>query len=228
MRVLDLYCGAGGAGMGYANLGAEVTGWDIEPQRRYPFTFHRGSALEVLRDVAYVRTFDFVHASPPCKLQTAIRHTIRPGANRKHPVNLIPETRELLDAAGVPYVIENVPGADLIDPIILCGSMFPGLFVRRHRLFETGGWKIAEQPACDHKGQDARSPGFIQYRYHKGYPTRYTRTTVGVYGGGNGGGPGEVAKWRTAMGIDWMVRDELTQAIPPRYTEWIFRKFLER
>jgi hypothetical protein len=221
--LLDLFCGAGGAARGYHDAGFRVIGVDKRPQPRYPYEFHQGDALEVLDAMVttgYVRRFAAIHASPPCKSSTVIRHIIRPGATLTDPVNLIPATRAALERTGLPYVIENVPGADLIDPVTLCGSMFPGLFVRRHRLFELGHRKT-DQPACDHRGQAARSPGFIERRYHSGRPVEYVRATIGVHGGNQGSGPGEVDRWRAAMGIDWMVRDELSQAIPPAYTSHI-------
>lgn len=222
MRVLDLFSGAGGAGAGYAAAGFEVTGWDIDEQPSYPFRFHRGDALTL--DMDYLRSFDFIHASPPCKLFTPIAATIRPGATRKHPVNLIPETRALLSAAGVPCVIENVPEAPLEQPVILCGSMF-GLLVRRHRGFELGGWKTM-QPACRHREQAAASPGYPVKRYHSGQPRVTMSKVVGVFGRGQGLGAGEVDLWRRAMGIPWMTREELREAIPPAYTRWIAEQWM--
>ena len=127
-RLLDLYCGAGGAAAGYAHHGFEVVGVDIAPQRRYPYTFFQGDALDYLRH--FGKAFDAVHASCPCQ---AFTKAWRIQAN-DHP-DLITPTRELLRELGLPYVIENVPGAPLENPIELCGAMF-GLQVYRHRLFE--------------------------------------------------------------------------------------------
>ena len=219
LRVLDLFCKAGGAGRGYADAGFEVVGWDIEPQPRYPYEFHQGSAFDVLTDRDYLAGFDLIHASPVCKVHTSLK-----AFSAAHHENQIPRTRELLSAAGLPYVIENVPGAPLTDPVTLCGSMF-GLGVRRHRLFELGRWK-AVQPACDHAGQDAASPMYPVKRYHSGRPVITMSPVIGVYGRGQGLGPGEVELWKKAMGIDWMTRDELSQAIPPAYPECIGRDFL--
>jgi hypothetical protein len=224
VKVLDLFSGAGGAGHGYELAGATVVAWDIRPQPRSPHEFNQGDALEVMRDTGYLRQFDLIHASPPCKTNTSIRHTIWPGASRTDPINLIPPTRELLDASGVPYVIENVPGAAMIDPIVLCGSMFR-LGVRRHRLFELGRWKT-EQPLCRHAEQKAASPAYPVLRYHSGSPIITMSPVIGVYGHGQGLGPGEVDLWRQAMGISWMVREELSQAIPPVYTKWIAERFM--
>jgi SAM-dependent methyltransferase len=129
MRLLDLFCGAGGAAKGYADAGFEVVGVDIEPQPNYPFEFVRADALTFPLD-----GFDAVHASAPCQAFTVYRNNSA-HVRQDHP-NLIPQTRERLIASGLPYVIENVPGAPLIDPIQLCGTSFPPLEVRRHRIFE--------------------------------------------------------------------------------------------
>lgn len=207
-RLLDLCCCAGGAGTGYHRAGFEVVGWDIDDQPNYPFEFHRGDALEVLRDVDYVRTFDAIHASFPCQSFTAYRrkgHGVGDGY-----LNLIPEGRELLIATGLPYVIENVPGAPLLDPITLCGSSF-GLDVRRHRLFESNVPLLA--PPCDHSWQ---TPRFAPATNR----TNLRRTVeVGVWRI-----PLEVQ--RVAMGIDWTTLRELSEAIPPAYTEHIGRQLI--
>lgn len=213
-RLLDLFCKAGGAGRGYADAGFEVVGVDIEPQPRYPYTFHRADAFEVLTDRDFVAGFDLIHASPLCKTHTALK-----AFSARHHQDQVDATRGLLVATDRPYVIENVPGAPLLDPVVLCGSMF-GLGVRRHRLFELGRWTV-EAPACDHAGQDARSPGYPVRRYHSGRPQIVMSPVVGVYGRGQGLGRGETDLWRRAMRIDWMTRDEMSQAVPPAYTRWI-------
>lgn len=218
-RLLDLFCKAGGAGRGYVDAGFDVIGVDIEPQPRYPYRFIQASAFDVLADREFVAGFDLIHASPVCKVHTSMK-----AFAAAHHEDQISRTRELLQATGLPYVIENVPGAPLVDPVVLCGSMFD-LGVRRHRMFELGRCK-AEQPACDHAGQDARSPGYPVKRYHSGQPRIVISPVIGVYGRGQGLGAGEVDLWKKAMGIDWMVRDELSQAIPPAYTEWVGRQVL--
>lgn len=218
-RLLDLFCKAGGAGRGYADAGFEVVGVDIEPQPRYPYEFIQASAFDVLADAAFLAGFQAAHASPVCKVHTSLKAF----SGTQH-VNQIPQTRRMLAATGLPYVIENVPGAPLVGPVTLCGSMF-GLGVRRHRLFELGGW-LAEQPACRHAEQDAASPWYPVKRYHSGEPVVVMSPVLGVYGGGKGLGEGEVDLWRKAMGIDWMVRDELSQAIPPAYTRWLGERLL--
>lgn len=207
MRVLDLFCGGGGAAMGLYRAGFDVVGVDREPQPNYPFTFIQADALAPPLDVG---AFDLVWASPPCQAFTAYRR--RPYTVRTPQVNLIPATRELLKRSDVSYVIENVPGAPLEAPIQLCGSSF-GLDVRRHRLFETS-WPGVEPPPCDHGRQKPRFPP----------ATNRTNLRCTV----------EVGVWRIpldvqqrAMGIDWLPRRQLSQAIPPAYSEWIARNFLE-
>lgn len=229
--LLDLYCGAGGASMGYHRAGFEVVGVDLEAQPRYPFEFHRGDAIEIGMKLLADRPFVGIVGSPPCKGFSSIRHVIKATSKKKHDhVNMIPATRDLMISSGLPYVIENVPGAPLIDPVMLCGSMFPSRFVRRHRVFEFGHFSM-RQPVCRHARQTALSPGFLVQRYHSGVPISGWSATAAVYGRGAGGGPGEVEGWRKAMGIDWMVRDELSRAIPPDYTHKIgnnLMKYLSR
>jgi len=197
--------------MGYHRAGFEVVGVDLSSQPHYPFEFHQGDALAYA--VRHWQEFDVIHASPPCKKNTRLK-----AFSADHHVELIPQTRAILDAIGLPYVIENVPGAEMMDPVILCGSMFD-LGVLRHRLFETN-WPLA-QPECDHEGQAARSPGYPVKRYHSGHPEIVMSPVIGVYGRGQGLGKGEAALWRQAMGIDWMNKDEMREAIPPAYTKLI-------
>jgi DNA (cytosine-5)-methyltransferase 1 len=192
-RLLDLFCGAGGAAMGYHRAGFDVVGVDIEPQPRYPFEFHQANALTFPLD-----GFDAIHASPPCQAYS--------WAARRWDVaraDLVAPTRNLLRATGLPYVIENVPGAPLISPIRLCGEMF-GLEVIRHRLFESTVPMVA--------------PAHLR---HRGTVRDGTYVTVAGHGGDNIRGRGSRADKQRAMGIDWMSDAELNQAIPPDYTEWI-------
>ncbi len=203
MKALDLFCKAGGASMGLHRAGFEVTGIDIEPQPHYPFAFHLGDALDANLD-----GYDFVWASPPCQAHSTM--TKRWGKDRPdvHP-RLIEPIRAKLKAWGGVYVIENVVGAPLENPFMLCGSMF-GLRVRRHRLFEASFPVLA--PTCDHAQQGPVVP---------------------VYGHAGGSSkrdglrfPGTDA-WRAAMGIDWMTGNELAEAIPPAYAEWIGRRAIK-
>lgn len=207
-RLLDLFCCAGGAARGYHDAGFEVVGVDIVPQTNYPFAFIRGDALEIGGAVAHL--YDAIHASPPCQSFTSYRRKGH-GVGDGYP-DLIAETRLLLEETGMPYVIENVPGAPLKDPVTLCGSMF-GLDVRRHRIFETN-WPLS-QPNCQHGEQVRKGKRF------PGATNRDGRYTV------------EVGVWRiplpvqqAAMQIDWMTVPEMSQAVPPAYTEFLGRQLL--
>jgi len=215
VRLLDLFCGAGGAAVGYHRAGFDVVGVDIHPQPRYPFEFWQLDALDVIDRLGIGQTFhdktladfDAIHASPPCQAFTAYRR--RKGARRAHP-NLISETRTLLRESGLPYVIENVPAAPLENPIQLCGSSF-GLDVRRHRWFESNLALLA--PPCDHGWQTPRFPQATNRTNQR------STVEIGVYRI-----PLDIQ--RQAMGIEWMTLSELSQAIPPAYTEHIGRHLL--
>lgn len=199
-RLLDLFCGAGGAAMGYSRAGFDVVGVDIKPQPHYPFEFIQGDAVrfwELLWD------WDVVHASPPCQAFTAYRRR-GAGVGEGYP-NLIARLRQNLIAFGHPYVIENVPGAPLYDPVRLCGSSFR-LDVRRHRLFESN--VAIPVPPCDHSWQTPRFPPATNRTNLR------STVEVGVYRI-----PLDVQ--RKAMGIDWMDLHELSEAIPPAYTEHV-------
>lgn len=210
MRILDLFCCAGGAAEGYHRAwpDAEIVGVDIKPQPNYPFTFVQGDALAYAAE--HIGEFDFVHASPPCQV-----HSTQTADRSKH-IDLIPPTREILAPHGdrITYVIENVEGArkSLINPVRLCGSSF-GLDVRRHRYFETNRPFVA--PPCDHAWQ---TPRFRSLRMNIVREGRLS-PVVGVHGHINYAGEFELRC--AAMGIDWMTNAELTQAIPPAYTEYI-------
>jgi DNA (cytosine-5)-methyltransferase 1 len=201
MKLLDLFCSAGGAGMGYHKAGFEVVGVDNKPQPRYPFEFHQADALAYLEE--HGKEFDVIHGSPPCqKYSKSV--TIE---NRKNHPALIEPLRDLLIASGRLYIIENVPGSPLIDPMILCGTMF-GLDVKRHRLFETNFPITALE--CRHD------------EYEPKYPPAWNRKNklrfVAVSGGWQKLPFDVVCK---AMGIGWMNKRELSEAIPPAYTEFI-------
>ena len=214
-RLLDLFCKAGGAAMGYHRAGFEVVGVDIEPQPRYPFEFHQADAFEWLTENAelILATFAAVHASPKCQKWTPMSHL----HDVDHPDQITP-LRPILQKIGLPYVIENVPGSPLVDPVMLCGSMFdPPLDVRRHRHFETN-WPLRHPDwPCRHRLWAPRFPS--EDRRAK----RMARV-VGVYGGGRYAGSDAVRA--QAMDIDWMNREELAQAIPPVYTEWIGQQLI--
>lgn len=214
MRILDLFCGAGGAAMGYARAfpDAEIVGVDINPQPNYPFEFWQADALEFIWQ--YAGAYDLVHASPPCQSFTAYRRKDPTKIGASYP-DLIDTVRDSLHEWNqdperpLHYVIENVVGAPLINPVQLCGSSF-NLDVRRHRLFEASFPIIPA--SCNHAWQTPRFPPATN--------RTNLRSTV------------EVGVWRIpldvqqqAMGIDWMERHELSQAIPPAYTEHIGRSF---
>jgi DNA (cytosine-5)-methyltransferase 1 len=215
-RLLDLFCGAGGAAMGYHRAGFEVTGVDIKPMPHYPFTFIQGDALEYI--AAHGSEFDAIHASPPCQGYSEAT----PMEHRSDTPKLIPEVRELLNRIGKPYAIENVEGArsELGNSVMLCGTMF-NLPIWRHRYFETWPAWFMSPATCAH----IHRPITV----HSGSHTRQTWEPVLCTGGGDGKRscrkllrPREsvdVIRW--AMGIDWMTQGELSQAIPPAYTQWI-------
>lgn len=208
--LLDAFCGAGGCAKGYQRAGFYVVGVDIGPQPNYcGDEFVQADALEVLRlllageewNGRVLADFSAIHASPPCQASSSLCHLWK---DRAHP-ELIPPTRELLVRTALPYVIENVVGAKLIEPFTLCGSQFGlganGRQLRRHRLFETN-FAVMVQP-CQHRGQP-----------------------VGVYGHGGGadttrGYKGTKAEYEEAMGIDWATKAEIAQAIPPAFTTYI-------
>lgn len=189
--------------MGYHRAGFEVVGVDIKPQPHYPFEFHQADALTFPLD-----GFDAVHASPPCQAYSELNHIHK----RAYP-ELIDPIRRRLVAVGVPYVIENVRGAPLIDPIMLCGTMFRGLRVYRHRIFEAG-FPVAQPSHVKHD----RLCHTLDKRKRQYGKTSEWRDFVTVTGGGNS----TVAAAADAMGIDWMpIKRELNEAIPPAYTQYI-------
>jgi DNA (cytosine-5)-methyltransferase 1 len=209
--VVDLFCGAGGATAGYLRAGFQVVGVDLSPQPDYcGDLFVQMDALEFMR-TAKLTNIVAIFASPPCQASTLLTKGTNKG--REYP-QLIPQTREALQATGLPYVIENVQGADLHNPVTLCGEMF-GLGVLRHRLFETN-WDL-KQP--DHKPHRGKVRGWRHGVYQDG-------PYLAVYG--EGGGKGTVAEWQQAMGIDWTDdRKAIAEAIPPAYTEYIGKQLID-
>ena len=205
-RLLDLFCGAGGAGMGYHRAGFDVVGVDLQPMPNYPFEFHRSDALAFLADTDS-HDFDAIHASPPCLDHTKLAYH----RGYLHGTgDLLAQTREVLIALGRPWVIENVPGAPMRPDYKLCGCMFglPGL--RRERWFETSWQGYAMRAPCHHADRTVSVNG------HPGG----TSTRDGSRGFGS------TAEWKLAMGIDWMTAKEMAQAIPPAYCEFIGEQLL--
>ncbi len=207
-KVLDLFCGAGGAAAGYHRAGFDIVGIDIVPQPDYPFTFIQADALVPPVDLS---AFDLVHASPPCQPFTKYRNVHKTISDRY--LDHLPATRSLLSA--VPHVIENVPGAPMRIDLELCGSMF-GLDVRRHRWFEFGN--IAAPilvPPHNH----------LRPRRFKSSTDRPNlRRTIEI-----GSWDEPIARQQSAMGIDWITDVRmLSEALPPAYTEFIGRAFLDR
>lgn len=214
-RILDLFCGAGGAAEGYVRAGFEVVGVDLVRHNAFPGRMVVADALEIL-DLDFVNV-DAVHASPPCQKFSVLNNVHK----RDYP-DYISAVRDGLVRWGLPYVIENVPGAPLVNPVTVCGSAV-GLpvvtcrdgvsrQVRRHRLFETSFPVLV--PECQHRFE-----------------------ALGVYGNGpwnnndksrrRGGYQGTADERRKGMDIDWMNRDEVAQAIPPAYTELIGRQLAD-
>jgi len=218
-KLLDLFCGAGGAAQGYSDAGFDVVGVDHIQQPNYPFKFILADVLDVLRDVSLLQSFDVVHASPPCQAHSPLAAIWRARLGidvwaRKHP-DLIPQTREGLKASGQLYVIENVSPKPLRNAILLCGTFFD-LKVYRHRYFEMPLFvlspkHIPHKDNCPVVGRGKSRKGFISVTGHGGF-----------------GFPGGWEYAQKAMGINWMSRKELSQAIPPAYTHWIGIQILKK
>lgn len=222
-RILDLFCGAGGASKGYRDAGMNIYGIDIDPQPDYPGAFHQGDAISALStligggSITFIHPggrvecltladFAAIHASPPCQASTALTKGTNQG---KCYLNLIPATRALLTLSGKPTIIENVQGSDLRRDLTLCGEMF-GLCVIRHRYFELGGWAAIPPPHKPHRGRVAG------WRHGEWFDGPY----FAVYG--EGGGKGTVKQWQDAMDMHWTNnRKSIAEAIPPAYTRFI-------
>lgn len=218
-RLLDLFSGAGGAGMGYARAGFDVTGVDIKPMPRYPFTFIQAEALEYLAEHGH--EYDAIHASPPCQGYSRLRHL--PWLKDRVWPLLIDPCRDLLNASGRPWIIENVEAAPMAG-LVLCGRMF-GLPTYRHRRFE-GSVLLLTQPHQKHdvvighgRMVNDRRKGSLNASSSKGAWGQQAIITVA-------GGQFRKADGERALGIDWMTKDELAQAIPPAYTEYLGRQLL--
>jgi DNA (cytosine-5)-methyltransferase 1 len=208
-KLLDIFCGAGGASTGYHRAGFNVTGVDLHDQPNYPFRFVQTNALTA----KFLRNYDVIHASPEC--QGYCWSTTAARKKGKVYSDDIPEVRRILIESGKPYVIENVPTAPLLNPMYLEGTMF-GLGVLRRRCFETNWW-LPQPMFLPRKKtimqQSKRDPRvFIK-------KSAYCQVTTS----GSDGWSCRLTDFQDAMGINWMTREEITQAIPPAYTEYIGR-----
>lgn len=200
--LLDLFCGAGGAAMGYHRAGFDVMGVDIKPQPRYPFTFIQFDAMTYP-----LEGFDAIHASPPCQDHSVTQNftTSRHGSGW-----MLAATRERLIASGLPWVIENVPGAPMRADYKLCGCMFGLRRLKRERWFETSWHGFDMRPPCLHLEPVITVAGHDVPSHQRKFGRSIT-----------------LDERKEAMGIDWMGRDELAQAIPPAFTEYIGAQLLD-
>jgi DNA (cytosine-5)-methyltransferase 1 len=206
-KLLDLFCCAGGAGVGYRKAGFDITGVDLSPQPNYPFPFIQADALHLTDD--FLKSFDAIHASPPCQSYSDLA---KRNKNADKWPRLVEPVRKMLQKTGLPYIIENVEGAPLISPIVLCGTMFPRLRVLRHRLFEAN-FHI-KTPA--HKTHP-KVHTFDRRKSHFGKTDEW-KDYVQVTGGGNC----TLAAAKDAMGIKWKItKGEINESIPPAYTAFI-------
>ncbi|WP_339283723.1 DNA cytosine methyltransferase [Paenibacillus sp. FSL R5-0486] len=220
-KLLDLFCKAGGCSAGYAKAGFEVVGVDIKPQPNYPYEFIQADALEILKDKAFIAQFDVLTASPPCQAHSKAKSlsVARNGGKYGDHLDLIPDTRRLLQETGKPYIIENVAGAPLIDPVKLFGSQFAKLYTQRERWFESNIPLVEPDVPREKMKTPAAGNGIGE------------DGSISICG--SGGVRGLNAKqiklyWGFAMGgIDWMSRDELAEAIPPAYTEFLGKQVRE-
>ncbi len=209
MMLLDLFCGAGGASEGYRRAGFDVVGVDINPQPNYPFPFWQVDAVGLLDwSPEWVSEFDVIHASPPCQLFSRAGKLREAQGGKASTLDLLTPIRPMLDRIGLPYVIENVPGAPM-DGVTVCGSSF-GLRVRRHRVFESNVPIVGT--VCDHRTQGR--PVGVYHVMGDSIP-HGGKTAV------------DLADGSDAMGIDWMTWQELKESIPPAYTEWIGGQLLQ-
>ena len=207
-KALDLFCGAGGASRGLHDAGYEVIGVDKVDQPNYPYEFYEMDAIEFFLELYDLTPFDLIWASPPCQAHSWGGAQWR---NKGYEYeDFITATRSSLNHSNVSYIIENVVGAPLIEPVVLCGTMFPNLKVFRHRLFESN-MNLKVEMKCAHEGHKAKN----------------RRTDNNDYFTVAGHNTGTTAEWSDAMGIDWMTKKELAQAIPPVYSKYLAEQIIE-
>lgn len=233
-RLLDLFCAAGGCSVGYQRAGFDVIGVDHRPMPRYPFGFCQGDALELLRclmsngyfrtsasdKAIYLEDIAAIHASPPCQ-QFSVAKRLNPKCNHE---DLVSATRDLLEASGKKWVIENVPGSPLINPVLVCGLAL-GLNLKRHRLFESNSFLFGTTCPKGHRGE------WLTIYGHDGTIRHERKKWVTVFGGGapkvaDNRRRASMDQRKEAMGIDWMTRDEMSLAIPPAYCQFIGKQLI--
>lgn len=209
MRLLDLFCGAGGAAVGYHRAGFDVVGVDIAPQKHYPFEFIQADAMTYPLD-----GFDAIHASPPCQEYSSLRNM------KTHAyLDALAAVRERLMAYGRPWIIENVARAPMHHALLICGTAL-GLKVRRHRLFDSSHL-LWSPGGCQHSADDVNcyGHGAWNYRPRSAEHAHWTRTNAGQ-------SPVSIAMAKAAFQAEWMTRSELAECVPPAYTEWIGRQIM--
>lgn len=222
-KCLDLFCGGGGAAKGYYDAGFEVIGIDIE-KRNYPYMFIQANVMEILEDEDFVKEFDFIHASPPCQAYSRLKNLYANKAvwEARHP-DLVAPVREKLKyynvKYGIPYIIENVEGSPLINPIKLYGSQFPNMFTQRPRLFESNlNLKTPDVPKRNMQTGQLNTIGptgtvsICGNQPLKGLTLEQTRLYYAIAIGGD---------------CSWMTLEELTQCIPPAYTRWLGEQVID-
>lgn len=207
IKLLDLFSGAGGAGLGYIQAGFDVTGID-NVKKPYPSTFIKADVMAL--DIEYLQQFDVIHASPPCQSYSITQNLAKAQGKKSTKPQLVKPVREMLKLSGKPYIMENVIGAPLFDPVMLCGSAF-NLKVRRHRIFESNLNLIGTK--CNHKAQ--------------GRP-------IGIYGSLNdqipngGKTAANIDEANEAMGTVGFKWRNLCEAIPPAYTKYLGEQILKQ
>ena len=218
MKVLDLYCGCGGATKGLQNAGFEVTGIDNKPMPYYCGNeFIQCDINEITTE--FIRSFDLVWASPPCQLFSVGTLGVK-DRETKYP-NLIEKTRKLLLNSHVPFIIENVPNAPLRKDLMLCGEMFD-LRVIRHRIFEIEGFKVEQPKHLKHKRSVCKGEAIGVW--NGGKPGGFGKRSYYMQVAGHGGNSYsfKLEDWQKAMGINWIHKKKyLTQCVPPAYSEYI-------
>lgn len=212
MKILDLFCGAGGASMGIYRAGHEVTGFDkdLKALEQYPFEYINYDITNISKDFNFLSQFDAFHASPPCQAYSYATSQWR-GLGNEYP-DLVDFTRKLLLSTGKPFVLENVPNSPLRKDILLCMSMFDDgrkYMVRRHRIFEIHGFTVPQPKHEKHTGRIG--DGRLISVFGHGGGKRYNHATSNL------------DAWKLAMGLDWVTkRRQVSEAIPPEYTQYIF------